>query len=96
MLLISCKLSFPYAVLYGLHDPLLLFTLKATHFRTGANEGNEGVAVGKERIFKRAKVERKSLMGDIAFGVRLDESIDVEGVERVNVTKDGESINDVA
>ncbi|KAK7243707.1 hypothetical protein RIF29_38517 [Crotalaria pallida] len=64
--------------------------LNATHFHTGANEGNEGVAVGKERIFKRVEVEKKSLMGDIAFVVSLDESVDAEGVERVNVTQDGE------
>lgn len=54
------------------------------------------MAIGKERNRERVKIEKNSLVGDMAVTISLNEYIDGEGVERTNVSKEQEGVRVVA
>lgn len=71
--------------------------VNATHVGARTNEGNEGVAVGKEAIFQRAKVEKWGIVGYMAVAISVDDSVDAErvGGNFVEVTEDEKGESDV-
>lgn len=71
--------------------------INATHFRTGTNEWNEGVAIGKEPTFQRAKVKNNSFTWNVTVTIGIDDGVDREGVGGIiNVAKDQKGVSEVA
>ena len=69
----------------------------ATRFGAGANQRHEGVAIGKEAIPQRTKVDNQSLVWVMAVAVSADDGVDAEGIQGVvEVAEDQEGESDVA